>query len=198
MNRDNSKIRRSSADSAKAQATAGNVGGGGIYLGIGGNIGDRELNLTRALTIISAHPDMRLLQVSSFYRSSPWGVTEQPWFLNAICEIGTVIYPAALLEELKRIERILGREKSTERWGPRAIDLDIILFRSIVMRTPLLTIPHKHCTERLFVLMPLVEIAPGIVHPETGVSFRNYLDELLKTQPEEACLKYNQIAFKKP
>jgi len=165
-----------------------------VYLGLGSNLGDREKNLDLALEKISADPVGRLIRVSSFYRSEPWGMKDQPWFLNAVCQIETRLSPEQLLETLKTMERNLGRAPSDEHWGPRVIDLDIILFRDLILDTPLLTIPHQYCTERLFVLMPLVEIAPEMIHPATGIPFKKHRDQLLKTEPEGACLKWNRTA----
>jgi 2-amino-4-hydroxy-6-hydroxymethyldihydropteridine diphosphokinase len=162
----------------------------GIFLGLGTNKGSREKNLTRALERIHTHRDIRILKVSSLYKSSPWGVEDQPWFLNAVCEIDTDISPLDLLRELKRMEQYLGRKISDVKWGPRKIDLDIILFHDSITETRDLFIPHKYLTGRLFVLMPLLELIPEGTHPKTGISFKDYLEEFPAEDRKKLCSLY--------
>jgi len=166
----------------------------GIYLGLGSNLGNREKNLLLSLESIKAHPGMKLLKVSSFYETRPWGMENQPWFLNAVCEIETDLKPPDLLKEIKDMELALGRLPGGIRWGPRKIDLDILLYRDLIYHTRDLAIPHPHLTERLFVLAPLVEIAPEIAHPKTVIPFGKYLEQLKTLHPDDVCLLYTRKA----
>ena len=133
-----------------------------VFIGLGTNLGDDlERNLREAVQAIGRLPDTAVVRVSSFVSTAPWGVAEQPRFLNAVAEIRTRLEPPALLQALKRLENELGRIP-TYRWGPRAIDFDIILYGSRVLDLPGLKIPHPRYQEREFVLQPLAEIAPEL------------------------------------
>ena len=133
-----------------------------VFIGLGTNLGDDlERNLREAVQAIGRLPDTAVVRVSSFVSTAPWGVAEQPRFLNAVAEIRTRLEPPALLQALKRLENELGRIP-TYRWGPRAIDFDIILYGSRVLDLPGLKIPHPRYQEREFVLTPLAEIAPEL------------------------------------
>lgn len=134
------------------------------YLGLGSNLGDRELNLSRALELLAEK--VQILQGSSIYETDPWGVTDQPKFLNRVVKGSTLLDAPELLRFLKQIEKTLGRIK-TYRYGPRLIDLDILIFGDLLLQTPALQIPHPHLTERAFVLVPLAELAPKLVLPGT-------------------------------
>jgi dihydropteroate synthase len=141
---------------------SGNDGRARVVLALGSNIGDKVANLRRALRAIAAEPGVELTAVSRFYRTPPWGKTDQDWFLNA-CALGrTTLKPEALLERVKRLEVELGREP-TERWGPRVIDIDLIAYSDIALKTDRLTLPHPELFNRAFVLVPLAEIAPDLV-----------------------------------
>ncbi|MQY66964.1 MAG: 2-amino-4-hydroxy-6-hydroxymethyldihydropteridine diphosphokinase [Dehalococcoidia bacterium] len=147
------------------------------YLGLGSNLGNRQANLDQALAFLGQR--LRIKKISSIYDSEPVGNIEQPRYLNLVCEVTTNLPPMALLALGKGIENKLGR------WGgpsgsPRTIDIDILLYGDEVMETPELTIPHPRMTKRAFVLVPLVEIAPGVVHPVTGKTAK----ELLKAAKE--------------
>jgi len=166
----------------------------GVYLGLGSNLGSREKNLVLSLDGIKAHPAMKLLKVSSIYETKPWGMENQPWFLNAVCEIETDLKPPDLLKEVKDMELALGRLPGGIRWGPRKIDLDILLYRDLIYHTRDLAIPHPHLTERLFVLVPLVEIAPEMAHPKTGIPFGKYLEQLKTLHPDDVCSLYTRKA----
>ncbi len=136
-----------------------------VFLGLGANLGDVRQTLRRALRRLSPH--LRLRAVSGLYDTAPVGYLEQPRFLNLVCEAETDLAPPQLLHHVKELERELGRRPSV-RYGPRAIDIDILLYDDIVVRTPELTLPHPRLTERAFVLAPLAEIAPTLVIPATG------------------------------
>jgi 2-amino-4-hydroxy-6-hydroxymethyldihydropteridine diphosphokinase len=138
-----------------------------VYLGLGANLGDRQAMLRTAREQLAAA--VTIVRCSSLYETPPWGVTDQPPFINAVCHGQTALSAVELLAFLKDLERNLGRTAAT-RWGPRLIDIDILLYDDLVLATPTLTIPHQHLHERAFVLIPLREIAPDILHPVLGVS----------------------------
>lgn len=146
------------------------------YLGLGSNLGDRQANLDRALEVLSQR--LRLGQVSSTYNSEPVGNVDQPRFLNLVCQINTLLTPTGLLALAKGIEARLGRTSPSG--APRPIDIDILFYGDQVVKTPELVIPHPRLTERAFVLVPLVEIAPDLVHPVNGKTAK----ELLKAMKE--------------
>lgn len=133
-----------------------------VFLGLGTNLGDREENLRSALNRIAGQPGNRVVAVSSFRETEPWGVTDQPRFLNAAAEIRTALEPAELLAAVKRIENELGRVP-TFQWGPRVIDIDLLLFGDRRLQSDELTLPHPHLLDRAFVWEPLAEIAPEVV-----------------------------------
>jgi 2-amino-4-hydroxy-6-hydroxymethyldihydropteridine diphosphokinase len=134
------------------------------YIGLGANLGDREENLRAALELLGK---LGPLRVSSFRETDPVGVTEQPRFVNAVAELETDLGAGALLQQLLEIERELGRDRSREeRWGPRTIDLDILLYGNEVIEEPGLTVPHPRLAERRFVLEPLHELAPDLALPD--------------------------------
>lgn len=137
-----------------------------VYLGLGSNIGDREAHLRRALDELQAR-DLRLRRVSSLYETEPMGLREQPWFLNQVAEFETELFPLQLLSRIRRIENRLGRRRTVVN-GPRRIDIDILLFGDIVMKTAELELPHPRYRERRFVLEPLAELNAALRDPETG------------------------------
>ena len=139
------------------------------YLGLGTNLGDREGNLGAALRLLSASPGVRLLRWSRVYETEPWGVAEQPKFLNLAVEAATTLTPEALLRLCKDVEDELGRVPGP-RWGPRLIDVDILLYGGEVVELPHLQIPHPRLHLRAFALIPLAELAPDAVHPLLGRS----------------------------
>jgi dihydropteroate synthase len=133
-----------------------------IVLALGGNVGDKAATLRKALSALGAERGIALTAVSSLYRTAPWGKTDQDWFVNA-CALGlTSLTPEALLERIKALEVELGRTP-TERWGPRVIDIDLIAYDGLSSKTERLTLPHPELFNRAFVLVPLAEIAPGLV-----------------------------------
>ena len=139
------------------------------YIGLGGNLGDVSAVLANAFAALDALPQTRLLARSSIYRSPAWGITDQPAFLNAVAALDTALEPAALLAELLRIERAAGRERVGEiRWGPRTLDLDLLLYADAVIDQPGLRVPHPHLHDRAFVLLPLAEIASDAIVPGRG------------------------------
>lgn len=134
-----------------------------VFLGIGSNLGDLRENCLNAVRLLEER-SVVVLKKSSEYRSAPWGVREQPDFLNLCIEAVTDLSPAKLLSVIKEIEKELGR-KETYRWGPRVVDIDILLYGDEIMDESGLKIPHPHMHERGFVMEPLSEIAPDVRHP---------------------------------
>lgn len=130
-----------------------------VYLGLGSNLGDRQRNLEWAVELLEETPRVRVTRVSSFRVTTPFGVEEQPEFFNAVAEIDTDLDPPALLAAVKAIEARMGRAP-TYRWGPRLIDIDILLYDDLRWQSPELTIPHPGLLERPFVREPLAELAP--------------------------------------
>lgn len=140
------------------------------FIGLGGNLGDVEATLHSALAALAALPGTRLLRVSSFYRTAPVGGIEQADFTNAAAEISTTLTAPELLQALLSIEREHGRDRSREvRWGPRRLDLDLLLYGQMRLDLPGLEVPHPRMAERRFVLEPLHEIAPKAFIPGQGV-----------------------------
>ena len=133
-----------------------------IGLGLGGNLGDPAAMIAKALRCLDERGMVRVDTVSSLYRTAPWGPVAQPDFANACALASTNLSPPALLAEVKAVETLLGR-RSSERWGPRAIDIDILFYAGAIVDTPDLVIPHESLFERAFVLVPLAEIAPDLV-----------------------------------
>jgi 2-amino-4-hydroxy-6-hydroxymethyldihydropteridine diphosphokinase len=130
-------------------------------IALGGNVGDVRDALNHAVAMLCDGTDVRLLARSSDFRTPPWGVADQPPFVNGAVAVATVLQPHALLARTKEIELRLGRDRlSGRRWGPRTIDLDLIAYDDIALDTPDLTLPHPRWRERAFVLVPLAEIAP--------------------------------------
>ena len=156
-----------------------------VYLGLGTNLGEREQNLATALARLQER--LRLVAVSSLYETAPWGVTEQPPFLNAAVAAETDLSPADLLAFIKGLEREMGRQPGG-RWGPRLIDIDILLYGDLVLQTPDLVIPHPNLAERAFVLVPLAEIAPEVIHPV----YQQTIQALLARVGHEGVRKWQQ------
>jgi 2-amino-4-hydroxy-6-hydroxymethyldihydropteridine diphosphokinase len=138
------------------------------FIGLGSNLGDREASLRRALAALAAEPDVELVAVSAFRETDPVGYADQPRFLNAAAEIETTLSPRELLEQLLAIERSLGRTRAGPRFGPRTIDLDLLVHGDEVVDEPGLAVPHARLHERRFALEPLAELAPGLVVPGRG------------------------------
>ena len=150
-----------------------------VYLGLGSNMGNRQRNLDRALEMLSQR--FPVDQVSPIYDTEPLGNTNQPRFLNMVCQGHTRLAPAELLSLVKGVELKMGRAQGKSN-TPRPIDIDILFFGEQVVDTPDLVIPHPRLTERAFVLVPLAEIAPGLVHPVNGKTVRELLQAVTETQ----------------
>lgn len=141
----------------------------GVYVGLGSNLDEPATQLGTALNALARVPETTLVRVSSLYRTPPWGVVAQPDFVNAVAEIDTGLAPDQLMRELLALERSFGRERGGTRWGPRRLDLDLLLFGETVLDVPGCHVPHPHLHERAFVLVPLAELAFDAVVPGRGV-----------------------------
>jgi 2-amino-4-hydroxy-6-hydroxymethyldihydropteridine diphosphokinase len=147
------------------------------FIGIGSNLGDREDNCLQAIELL-AREGLAVKKRSSLYETEPWGVKDQPGFINLVVEIETETDPRRLLQVLKIIEQGMGRE-DTFRWGPRIIDLDILLYDDLVLRDEEIQIPHPSMHLRDFVLKPMNEISPERVHPLLKRSVNDLLAEIV-------------------
>lgn len=139
-----------------------------VYIGLGSNLADPHAQVEGGMRALADLADTRLLRRSRLYRSAPWGETNQPEFINAVAQLDTELAPQILLRALLTIERRAGRERDNARWGPRVLDLDILLHGEVVLDEPGLHLPHPHLHERVFVLLPLCEIAPDLQIPVHG------------------------------
>ena len=148
-------------------------------IGVGSNQGDSIRTCREVFELLRNHPAIGIVRTSSLYRTSPVGMTEQDWFINAAVVVHTRLRPQALLELMIEVERSFGRVR-TVKWGPRTLDLDILFYENIRLDLPGLQVPHPQMSERLFVLMPLAEIEPGWIHPGLGLSVYEMLNRLLK------------------
>ena len=151
------------------------------FVALGSNLGDREAHLRAALEAMDAMPDTRVVKVSPFYDTEPVGEVEQPNFLNGVALLETRLAARQLLWNLMLIEKRLGRVRSV-RWGPRTIDLDLLLLDDQVVEEPGLQLPHPELTRRAFVLVPLADLDPMRVHPVTGETIAAHLAKL-KVRP---------------
>jgi len=152
------------------------------FVGLGSNLGERETMIRLALDDLSRLPSTRLVRASSLYDTEPVGDVEQPNFLNAVAQLETELTARQMLWNLLLVERRLGRVR-TRHWGPRAIDLDLLLFGSAVVDEPDLKVPHPELIRRSFVLVPLVELDPLLVHPVTGETLVAHLSRLNARPP---------------
>ncbi|MGL4598476.1 MAG: 2-amino-4-hydroxy-6-hydroxymethyldihydropteridine diphosphokinase [Bacteroidia bacterium] len=155
-----------------------------IFIGLGTNLGDRAGNLKRVIRLIEDVSGIWVIAISSCYETSAWGKIDQPDFLNQVLELKTSLKPNALLDELLRIEREMGRIR-TEHWGPRIIDLDILLWDQEIVALEQLKIPHPYLHERIFVLQPLADLAGTVKHPV----LKKTIADLLAACPDSTTLK---------
>ena len=149
-----------------------------VFIGVGTNEGDRAANISRAVHALGRMEGLRVIQMAPRYDTDPVGGPPQGTFLNTVVEVATTLPPHALLTRLKHLEQQLGRKPSAIRWGPRVIDLDILLYGEAIVQEPRLTIPHPLMHERRFVLEPLAQLAPTLVHPVIGKTIAELRDQL--------------------
>ena len=161
------------------------------YVGLGSNLGDRILSMRRAVRDLSEHPDIVVRRTSAVYETEPAGVVlDQPDFLNAVVELDTTLSAADLLDLLLIIEIELGRERSDE-GGPRPIDLDLLIYGDLVVDGGELVVPHPELAERRFVLRPLVDLQPDLLHPRDLYSLAERLDSL----PPSRCVRQPHLSL---
>jgi len=148
------------------------------YLGLGSNMGNKITNIENAIKAIDAVEGIRIIRVSSCYETEPWGKKDQDNFMNAVVEIASELSLLELFEELQKIEIKMGRQR-LEKWGPRNIDIDILLFGDEVLESQKLTVPHPYMRQRLFVLIPLAEVNSEIKFPDDGMDIKEVLNRAI-------------------
>ncbi|WP_372679647.1 2-amino-4-hydroxy-6-hydroxymethyldihydropteridine diphosphokinase [Desulfosarcina sp.] len=163
-----------------------------VFISVGSNLGDKLDNCLGGIAALTASAESSLLAASRFFRTSPVDYTDQDWFVNAAVKISTTMAPLVLLDKLVSIQQRMGRRADAVRFGPRVLDLDILLYEDWVIRAPRLTIPHPRMHKRVFVLQPMCDINPSIVHPVLGQTVADLLSRIddedqrvipLKNQP---------------
>ena len=150
-------------------------------IGLGSNVGDKRANIARAVSLLTSDGDIRLIARSRDYRSAPWGVLEQDWFVNAVITVSTALSARQLLQRCQRVENEMGRVR-LRKWGPRLIDVDVLTYRDQVIDEPDLKVPHPLIAERGFVVVPLKEVAPSL--SIRGQSLDQMLERLDKADLE--------------
>jgi 2-amino-4-hydroxy-6-hydroxymethyldihydropteridine diphosphokinase len=149
------------------------------YIGLGSNLSDPKRQLDQAVQTLRSHPSLGFIAVAPYYASRPWGVLDQPDFLNTVVSVTSSLSPLDLLKQLQAIENQQGRVRG-RRWGERCIDCDLLLFGDLRLESPELTLPHLYLEEREFVLAPLADLAPQLVLP-SGYTVQARLAEIRKT-----------------
>jgi 2-amino-4-hydroxy-6-hydroxymethyldihydropteridine diphosphokinase len=164
-----------------------------VYLSLGSNLGDRVGYIQQATGLLSSNPNINIVSTSSFYETEPWQMDTKNWFVNAVVQISTNLSPEELLDECQKIEQRLGREKASDSYidegrvySDRTIDIDIIFYDNLILNTPKLTIPHKDFHKRVFMLVPMLEIADDYIHPFFGKTVESLYEEI--AEPEEVVL----------
>ena len=156
--------------------SAGRVNTNTAFIALGSNLGDRRAMINAAIGALQNHTGIEVVSVSDLIETEPVGPGDQPRYFNAAAELRTTLSPRELLEACLAIEHRLGRDRSTStRWGPRTIDIDLLLFSDRIINEPGLCVPHPHMHERTFVLRPLSQIAPQFVHPVLGLTIESLL-----------------------
>ncbi len=154
------------------------------FIGVGSNLGDKVSNCRRSLEQIDQLAGCQVTGRSDIFKTEPEGVTGQEWYVNCVAKVRTRNTPHQLLEGLLAIESGMGRVR-TERWGPRIIDLDILLYGQLIVESDNLTVPHPLLHKRRFVLEPLIQLAPDLIHPVLNITIRQLFDKLPKGSPVE-------------
>jgi len=153
-----------------------------VYICLGSNLGRKKANIRRAVKLLSKNKDIKILKISSLYETEPVGYVRQDWFVNACLKVETDLSPRQLLTVLKDIEKKLKRKKAFLKWGPRTIDLDILLYDNLRLKTKDLIIPHPEMHKRAFVLIPLMELEPNLIHPTKRKSILELLANLKRNK----------------
>ena len=161
------------------------------YIGIGSNLGDRTRNTCDAIRLLDDHPRVKVLTLSHFYETEPLTLdgARQNWYLNCVVKVRTAMNAVQLFRVMQDIENLLGRVRE-KKWGPRTIDLDLLLFDDDIIRTKTLIIPHPELVQRRFVLEPLAEIAPKLLHPVKGVTMKILLKNLTDNKKVSPLYKF--------
>ena len=163
-----------------------------VYLSLGSNIGDRVGYIQQATSLLGANENINIVATSSFYETEPWGMESENWFVNAVIQITTNLSPEGLLDECQRIESQLGRKpREGSQYSDRTIDIDIIFYDKLIMNNERLTIPHKHFHKRVFMIVPMLEIAEDFVHPFFGKTVASLHDAI--EEPEMVYLYGTRI-----
>ena len=162
-----------------------------VYIGIGSNLGDPYENCIKAVETIKENPFCTMRALSPFYRTEPVGVEGQNWFINAVLCINTSLSPAELIEILLGAEKEMGRTRSGMRWESRIIDLDILLFGNDIINDKNLTVPHPRMHTRRFVMAPMADIAPDLIHPVLGKTMAEILREIPSSEQEVRLMEKN-------
>ena len=150
-----------------------------VYLSLGSNKGDRIGFVQQATSLLNGYENINVVQSSSLYETEPWGVESDNWFVNAVIQVSTSLSPRTLLSQCQKIENVLGRNREKEgRYGDRNIDIDILLYDNLIVSEQDLIIPHVHFHERAFTLVPMLEIAPDVVHPVYKKTMTDLYEEL--------------------
>jgi len=159
-----------------------------VYLSIGSNIGDKKQNLKNAITRLHKLNKIEVIEVSSFYKTQPQNYTDQDWFVNAALKIKTLLGPQELLSVLKIVEKDLDKDGKSFRFGPRVIDLDIIYYEDLILKTKTLEIPHPRMHERCFVLIPICDIGAHTIHPVLKCRSDELLKKIEKQETQKVIL----------
>lgn len=162
-----------------------------VYIGIGSNLGDPYQSCIKALEIIKKHPFLALDALSPFYRTEPVGVEGQSWYINAVLSISTSLSSSELISEILGVEKVMGRKRTGTRWESRIIDLDILLIGDEIINDKNLTVPHPRMHTRRFVMAPMADIAPDLIHPILGKTMAEILNEIPVTEQEVRLMEKN-------
>lgn len=164
------------------------------FLGLGSNVGDRLETLTSCLFVLDDTDGIAVADVSAVYETAPWGVEDQEPFLNAVVAVRTTLGPRELLADCHRTEAAFGRDRDAEqRWGPRPLDIDLLLYGDEVIDEPDLVVPHPRLTERAFVLVPLAEVFPGGTIPPDGTRLTRALNRLAPITGVELFMRFSEV-----
>ncbi|MBL6995162.1 2-amino-4-hydroxy-6-hydroxymethyldihydropteridine diphosphokinase [Desulfobacula sp.] len=164
-----------------------------VYLSIGSNIGDKKKNLNDATAILNRHDKIDVVDVSSFYKTEPQNFTDQDWFVNAALKIRTALTPEDLIAVIKTLEKDLDKDGKPFRFGPRIIDIDIIYFDNLVLKTRHLEIPHPRMHERCFVLIPICDIGAHTIHPVLNLRSDDLLKKIEKQETQKVILLDKEV-----